>query len=95
MILSISYDLNKAGQNYTDLYDTIKTAPGYIRAMDSFWFISTNESVETWSERLLNVIDNNDYLFVVDITGKSRQGWMKKNVWEWLKKHDQTRSYTY
>ncbi len=80
MILSISYDLNKAGQNYTDLYTKIKTAPGYIKAMDSYWFICTNESVETWSNRLLQVMDDNDYLFVVDITGQYRQGWMRKNV---------------
>lgn len=95
MILSISYDLNKDGQNYTDLYDTIKTAPGYIRAMDSYWFISSAESVKTWSDRLLAVIDKNDNLFIVDITGQSRQGWIGKDVWEWLKKHDPVTSHTY
>lgn len=86
MILSISYDLNKAGQNYSDLYDTIKSAPGYIRAMDSYWFISTRESVSSWADRLMKAIDKNDYVFVVDITGQSQQGWMKKTVWEWLEK---------
>ena len=95
MILSISYDLNSPGQSYSELYDVIKTAPGYISAMDSLWFISTNESIETWCDRLMNVMDKNDYLFVVDITGQSRQGWMRKNVWEWLKQHDRTLSYTY
>jgi hypothetical protein len=95
MILNISYDLNKAGQNYSDLYDTIKSAPGYIRAMDSYWFICTSESVKTWSDRLRQVIDENDNIFIVDITGQSRQGWMGKNVWEWLKKHDPMTTYTY
>jgi hypothetical protein len=95
MILSISYDLNKAGQNYSDLYDIIKTAPGYIRAMDSFWFISTNESVKTWSGKLRQAIDKNDNLFVVDITGQPRHGWMKKTVWDWLEKASAVSSYTY
>jgi len=95
MILTISYDLNRAGQNYTDLYDTIKTAPGYISAMDSFWFINTTESVKTWSDRLLKVIDKNDDLFIVDITGQSRQGWMSKDAWEWLKKHDPVTTHTF
>lgn len=95
MILIISYDLKQPGRNYDDLYDAIKSAPGYISAMDSLWFISTTESVETWSERLLKVMDNNDYLFVVDITGQSRQGWMSKSVWEWLKKHEQAKAYSY
>lgn len=87
MIFSISYDLNKPGQNYNVLYDTIKSAPDYCHAMDSFWFISTTESVGVWSDRLQQCIDKNDNLFVVDITGQSRQGWMKESVWEWLRKH--------
>lgn len=93
MIYSISYDLRQPGRNYDDLYDIIKSAPGYIHAMDSLWFISTSESVEVWCNRLRQAMDNNDWLFVVDITGQSSQGWMKKSVWDWLKKHERTGSY--
>ncbi len=90
MILNISYDVNKPKTNgeYDDLYDTIKSAPGWCHAMDSFWFISTGESVEEWSKRLMQCIDKNDYLFVVDTSGQSRQGWMRKDVWQWLQQHD-------
>jgi hypothetical protein len=88
MILSISYDLKKPGRNYDDLYETIKSAPSWAHAMDSLWFISTGESVETWSNRLRQVMDQNDWLFVVDITGQSCNGWMKKEIWEWLEKHN-------
>lgn len=88
MILSISYDLKKPGRNYDDLYETIKSAHSWAHAMDSLWFISTGESVETWSNRLRQVMDQNDWLFVVDITGQSCNGWMKKEIWEWLEKHN-------
>lgn len=88
MILSISYDLKKPGRNYDDLYETIKSARSWAHAMDSLWFISTGESVETWSNRLRQVMDQNDWLFVVDITGQSCNGWMKKEIWEWLEKHN-------
>ena len=88
MILNISYDLNKPGQQYPNLYDTIKKAPSWAHAMDSLWFISTNESVKTWSDRLKQAIDNNDDLFVVDITGQPRQGWMNQKIWDWLKQHN-------
>jgi hypothetical protein len=87
MIYAISYDLKQPGRNYQNLYDTIKSAPGYIWAMDSLWFISTSESVEAWAKRLREKIDQNDHLFVVDISRKPRQGWLPKNVWEWLDKH--------
>jgi len=87
MIYSISYDLNRPGQNYQDLYDTIKSAPSWAHAMDSLWFIKTNETVEDWSNRLLSIIDKNDELFLVDITGQSRQGWMNKKIWKWLEQN--------
>jgi len=84
MILNISYDLRKPGRNYDDLYDTIKSTPSWTRAMDSLWFISTRESVDDWSTKLRGVMDENDWLFVVDITDQPRQGWMKKDIWTWL-----------
>ena len=93
MIYSISYDLSKPGRNYDDLYETIKSAPGWIRVMDSYWFINTTESVNVWSDRLRQAIDQNDSLFVVDISGQNRQGWVNKQVWEWLKKHDLVSTY--
>ena len=31
-------------------------------------------------------IDENDLLFIVDITGRNRQGWLSKTVWTWLNK---------
>jgi hypothetical protein len=85
MIYAISYDLKQPGRNYDDLYDAIKSANGWAHAMDSLWFISTSESVNAWSDKLLAVMDKNDYLFVVDITGQPRQGWMRQDIWDWLK----------
>jgi len=88
MLISISYDLRKPGRNYDDLYKVIKSAPSYCHTMDSLWFIHTNETVKTWSDRLMKCIDNNDYLFIVDITKQSRYGRMIRDVWDWLDKHD-------
>ena len=93
MILSISYDLRKPGRNYDDLYETIKSASSWAHAMDSLWFISTGESAEKWSNRLRQVMDQNDWLFVVDITGQSCNGWMKKEIWEWLEQHNHRSRY--
>lgn len=84
MVYSISYDLREPGADYDTLYDTIKSAPGWAHAMDSLWFIKTTESVDTWSTKLRRVMDENDWLFVSDITGQSRQGWMEKEIWDWL-----------
>ena len=95
MIYAVNYDLRKPDRDYDDLYDTIKSANGWAHAMDSLWFISTSESVDTWSSRLKSVMDADDHLFVVDITGQPRQGWMNQDIWDWLKQHDRAKSYSY
>ena len=87
MIISISYDLNRPGQQYSDLYDTIKSAPGWAHAMDSLCFIKTNETVDDCSNRIKSVIEKNDDLFLVDITGQPRKGWMSQKIWDWLNKN--------
>ena len=93
MIYSISYDLRQPGRNYDGLYEIIKSAPGYSHPMDSLWFISTSESVDAWSDRLLQAIDHDDILFVVDITGQNWAGWMSKATWEWLSQHNHVGAY--
>ena len=84
MIYSISYDLCKSGRNYDGLYEAIKSASAWAHPMDSLWFISTAESVRQWSDKLVKCIDENDRLFLVDITGQPRQGWMTEEMWNWL-----------
>ena len=53
MIFSISYDLCKPGRNYDGIYEAIKSASAWAHPMDSLWFISTAESVQQWSDRLV------------------------------------------
>ena len=43
-VFLVSYDLNKQGQNYTNLINAIKTYDGYIECLRSQWLISTNKN---------------------------------------------------
>ena len=88
MLILISYDLIQPSRNYQALYDAIKKAPAWCHAMESMWFVYTKESVNLWTKRLRQAIDENDSLFVVDITNKSRSGWLSKDFWKWLDQHD-------
>ena len=45
-VYSISYDLNKEGQNYKDLIAEIKSFNGYCKVMDSYWFVSSNNDAQ-------------------------------------------------
>jgi hypothetical protein len=88
MILLISYDLKVPGRDYSKLYDTIKAAPSWCHYLESTWFISTTETVATWADKIRGVVDENDRFIVVDITGRSRNGWLPRNAWDWLSQHN-------
>jgi len=89
MILLIAYDLKVPGRDYSKLYDTIKAASGWCHYLESTWIISTSETVGTWGDRIRGIIDENDRLIIVDITGQIRDGWLPSKAWEWFRKHEQ------
>ena len=86
-VYSVSYDLNKEGQNYKDLIAEIKSFNGYCKVMDSYWFVSSNNDAQIVYSKLAKHIDKNDRLLVMQ-TSSNRQGWLDKDVWEWFKKHE-------
>ena len=83
----ITYDLKRPGQNYSDLYDAIKSEGDWQHPLESTWAVKTETSVSanTLYERLRPFIDENDSLFVVEITAQDRQGWLAESFWTWLK----------
>lgn len=88
MIILISYDLRVPGKNYNALYETIKSAKTWWHYLESTWIIKTDENIETWNDKLLQHLDENDRLFVVDITNQPHNGWLPQKAWDWLKKND-------
>lgn len=85
----ITYDLKRPGQNYSDLYDAIKSEGDWQHPLESIWAVKTGISVSagTLYERLRPLIDENDSLFIVEITDQDRQGWLDKPFWTWLKEN--------
>ena len=85
-VYCVSYDLNKAGQNYNALYDELKKSPGWCHPLDSTWLISTRESAQQLSDRLRKHLDNNDTLLVIGVT-KEYSGWLPQATWDWMRQH--------
>ena len=84
MIYLISYDLNKPGQNYADLYEAIKSTGAWWHHLDSTWLVDTQLTAVQVSEKLRPCIDNNDNLLVIGVT-KEYAGWLSKTAWDWLR----------
>ncbi|WP_144680301.1 hypothetical protein [Cellulosimicrobium sp. TH-20] len=83
----VTYDLNTPGQDYTVLHKAIKEAgASWCRPLESTWIVGgygiTASGVKA---TLLPLIDSNDRLLVVDITGDSYSGWLTQEVWDWIK----------
>ncbi len=85
MVYIVTYDLNKNGQRYEDLYALLRTYD-YIRdpGLDSVWFISTSKSLSQFSDHIRTVIDGNDRLFVSRINRFEYDGWMNEDIWKWI-----------
>lgn len=84
----ITYDLKKVGQNYSELYNAIKSLGDWQHPMESVWLVAVDSQfvfANDLYDKVKETIDENDSLFVVDITSQDRQGWMPKSLWEWLK----------
>lgn len=61
----ISYDLLKQGQNYTGLYDAIKSYGGWAHVNQSVWIVVTDKTAVEIRDHLKAKVDSNDRLFVI------------------------------
>lgn len=83
MILLITYDLNKPGQNYDALYEEIKKAGTWWHHLDSTWIINTEHTPTDWQKRLQKHVDENDGLLIIEVCD-NYQGWLPEKAWKWL-----------
>lgn len=85
-IYSISYDLNKVGQNYEILINEIKLSNSWCKPMESHWLISSRETVTQVYNRLAKHLDKNDSILVTKLS-PDYYGFLPQVIWNWLKEH--------
>lgn len=87
-IFIVNYDLKSPGQDYTPLYSAIKACGDWYHIMDSAWLVATdNLFANDIVTNIKQYIDNNDWLYVVLIDPSEEQGWLPKQVWDWIEKY--------
>jgi hypothetical protein len=84
MVYLITYDLKAPDRDYNSLFEEIKSIGENYHPLESTWFVKSNKSAQILSKKLRNVMDENDYLFIVKINKQDRQGWLPKTAWNWL-----------
>ena len=83
----ITYDLNRPGQNYSSLFEAIRSIGANWHPMDSVWFVRTTWTAANVRDHLLPHIDQNDTLFVSRVTEAAWHGlrtdgatWIQQSV---------------
>lgn len=65
----VEYDLRQPGKDYDALYNAIKGYGTWAHVTESTWFIKTNETCIQVRDKLMELMDNNDRLFVGELSG--------------------------
>lgn len=87
MIYAINYDLNKKGQDYSGLYESIKKLGDWWHHLDSLWLVNTTYDAEEIVGAIKEHFDPNDRLLVMKLS-KDRQGLLTQQAWDWIEEHD-------
>lgn len=87
MVYEISYDLNRPGQDYKDLYVAIKNFGSWCHPVDSTWFVDSNLSANTIRDGLTAVMDKTDALVVIKASAPGAWFGLNTEISTWLENH--------
>lgn len=82
----VGYDLDKPGQDYSDLIAAIKTYGTWWHHLDSTWLIVTDDSALQIRDHLKQYLDSNDKLLVAVIGAPAAWYGFGDKGSEWLSK---------
>jgi hypothetical protein len=81
--------LNKQRANYDQarqaLISQLQRYP-HIKdpGLDSVWFLQHDGTPDALSNDIQTKLDRNDRMIVIKLVTRQHQGWLGKNVWDWI-----------
>ena len=89
MIILITYDLHNSDKDYQNLCENIKQCgTTWWHYLESVWLVRTDLTPNECYERIKPSIEEDDNVFIVEITGQNRQGWLPSKAWEWIRNNE-------
>ena len=85
----VTWNLNKEGAAYQQARTTFLNHLGKYdntkeSSLETVRWISTNETADQIDAYLRQRLDDDDRLFVSKLNSGSHQGWLSKDVWDWI-----------
>ena len=68
--LLVGFDLDKPGQDYTAIGKRLRSCEAWWHHLDSTWLVRTELTVVQLREELRQLIDKNDKVLVIDVSGR-------------------------
>ncbi len=81
----VSYDLNAPGQQYSELFEYLKSHNNWWHHLDSTWVVVTSLAASELRDGILNHIDSNDQVLVVQSAGVGAWYGIPESGGKWLK----------
>jgi hypothetical protein len=83
----VTYDLIKR-KDYPELWDALKSFPGYLHILGSVWIVKANASAEQVFDYLRPHIDDDDKMIVVLLQREAKWSLsFPKNVHDWIQNY--------
>ncbi len=88
-LFMIGYDLNRPGQEYGDLYETIKKQSNgaWWHHLDSTWIVESEQSAVAIRDAIQAVTDSNDKILVAKIGAPGAWSGFSSEGSDWLIQH--------
>ena len=83
----VTYDLSAPGQKYDDLSEHLKSYGTYSHALESAWLIVSSKSAKEIRDAAGKVLDSNDKLLVVELTGVAAWRGLREATSDWIHKN--------
>ena len=84
MICLITYELKNKEYEHDKLHDNITNLGQWWHYIENTWIVRTERDVKYCTDLLHSCMDNEDKLFIVDITAAEFNGWLPEKAWRWI-----------
>ncbi len=87
MVINVTYDLKKPGQDYMALIEELKKLGAWWHYLASTWLIETTLTPNQVWDRIGKYLDKNDFILIIEMkkgTATGSQGLLPKDAWDWI-----------
>lgn len=80
----IAYDLRKPGQDYDRMEEKINELEDQIKILETTWIVKTILTSAEIKQKILDVVDGNDHVYICRIDLLSSAGRLKSEARKWI-----------